>query len=128
LAEKYSEIRVSLGCARGLEHEADGAGVICVATPVYVSNGRLAGTSAHAGFVVRLPFDALVEGGFSENEIWLSQGANEATRIDETGPVCKDCCLAAMPREEMEALQETDESGQACWSCSQMIREGWEEE
>jgi hypothetical protein len=117
--DRFSEIRVSLGCANGLEREAEGDGMICVATPVYKTGG-LAGTGAHAGFVVRLPFDALVEGGFSEDQIWLNQGANEATHEDEHGPVCDECLTAAG---ELEGAKEIDESGRACWSCSQMIEE-----
>lgn len=117
--DRYSEIRVSLGCARGLEREAEGDGIICVATPVY-KTGRLAGTSAHPGFVVRLPFEALVDAGFSDDEIWLSQGANEATHVDDHGPVCDECLIAAG---ELEGAKEIEESGHACWSCSQMLEE-----
>src|SRR5678816_4431339 len=120
--DQYESIRVTLGCNPAVAREAEGEGVTCVAFPKY-KNGGFAGTGGHAGFVVCLPFDGLVEAGFTTNEIYFSEGARIGTHIDheyDNAPVCEDCILAAG---SLKGYKKIKNPSEPCWSCCQMLEE-----
>lgn len=123
LPTTVGEIGVALGANPACARHLDGTGVPCVVYP-RTATGTL-GTGAHPGFVVEFDLDDLVTAGAPERDCWVAAGAEIGTYPDPDGPVCGECLAAC--GEYHEDLPEMPNPERApCWSCCQMIREGWQ--
>jgi hypothetical protein len=119
-------IKVSVGAVDACCRHLNGTALPCVLYP-QTRDGKSLGTAAHPGFVVELVVQDLVEADVAtEDECYLAAGAEVGTYPDTEGPCCGECLAAADEYDEDEDAAELPKSAhRPCWSCCQMIDEGW---
>jgi hypothetical protein len=143
--EDIAEVEVCLGANDAFTRGLSGAGVPCVLYP-RLREGGVLGCGAHAGLVVELDFDALVDAGADLDALWCALGANKGLYADPDcggDAACKECILQGTPdarfgdddpadwipeddeegfRGRLFPLLPADERG-PCWSCVTAINE-----
>ena len=119
---EIAHVEVVIGAIDACSRHLDGIGPRLVIYP-RTSDGRILGTGAHPGFVTECTPDVAERIGFTTDEIYASAGANQAYQHDDTGPCCGDCLSACG---EYDPRKDADRPVGVCWSCSQMIAEGWQ--
>jgi hypothetical protein len=130
--EGVCEVSVSLGCADFAKRDIDSDG-FAVHLSLKTPDGKFLGNGAYAGMVTALDQEVLEKlwesagESLSDDELFLSAGANEGSYLDDEGAICSDCLSAAGEfDEDVSPLNPVENC--ACWSCKQMILESmWEQ-
>lgn len=120
--EETPSVDLALGAIDACSRHLYGIGPRLVLYP-RTREGKILGTGAHPGFVRECTESEAIDLGFTSEEIFASAGANDAYQHDDQGPCCGECLSACG---EYEADRDAEASVGVCWSCSQMISEGWE--
>jgi hypothetical protein len=122
------EVSVSLGVADFAKRDIENSG-FAVFLSLKDSNGKFRGNGAYAGAVTAFDQETLNQlwaaagEKLSEDELYLSAGANEGNYLDEDGQaICSDC-LSASGEFNEDTSPENPKKNCACWSCSTMIDE-----
>lgn len=126
---EIATVEVHLGANPAACRNLKGTGVPCVLYPK-LADGSTLGASAHPGFVVEFPIEALAEAGANVDTCYLAAGANWGVYADRQAdgrPVCEECLSETSFATDFppNAPKLSDSKQGPCWSCCQMIDEGW---